>query len=288
MRRLPLPISTLVMAAIVTCGCAVTGGCAASSGPPAAAANDKPLPSTGPIDARTQLAGLAATAQDRHFQAGYTFTQAGRRARTVLVVLAADGTWRIEVPGGALGGQADVVVAGTRKGLYQCRLGSQRACTKVAGPDGSFPPSVDPRVEHPFVDWLGPLTDRSAALSVAHAPLLAGARGACFSLEANSAALAAPVDPGVYCYDADGTLTGLRTAFGTLVLATAVSPPPATISLPGPITSGAPLSTVAPPPSPSTNPSSAPAGAPAHRNTTGPAIRPRQAPLRGSPQLGNG
>jgi hypothetical protein len=282
MRRLPLPISTLVMAALVI------SGCTTSAGPPPAAANDKPLPSAGPIDARTQLAGLAATAQDRHFRAGYTFTQAGRRVRTVLVVLAADGTWRIEVPGGALGGQADVVVAGTRKGLYQCRLGSERACTKVAGPDGSFPASVDPRVEHPFVDWLGPLTDRSAALSVALAPLLAGARGTCFSVEANSAALAAPVDPGIYCYDADGTLTGVRTAVGTLVLASAVSAPPPTISLPGPITSGPPLSTVAPPPSPSANPGSPPAGAPARRNTTEPEVRAREVAPPGSPQLGNG
>jgi hypothetical protein len=283
MRRLALPISTLVMAATVT------GGCAASSGPPAAAANEKPLPSAGPMDARTQLAGLAATAQDRHFQAGYTFTQTGRRARTVLVVLAADGTWRIEVPGGALGGQADVVVAGTRKGFYQCRLGAERTCTKVAGPDGSLPASVDPRVEHPFVDWLGPLTDRAAALSVAHAPPLAGARGACFSLEANSAALAAPVDPGIYCFDADGTLTGVRTAFGTLVLATAVSPAPPTISLPGRITSDAPLSTVAPPPpSPSSNPGRPPAGAPARRNATGPEIRAREAQPPRGPLPGNG
>jgi hypothetical protein len=167
------------------------------------------------------------------------------------VVLAADGTWRIDVPGGALDGQASVAVARTSQGLYQCQLsGTRQACTKVAAADGTFPASADPKVEHPFVDWLDVLTDRQAALSVAPAPLLGGVRGACFSVEANSAALTPPVDPGIYCYDADGTLTGLRVTFGTLILATAVSPAPPTITLPGPITAGAPLSTSAPSPSP--------------------------------------
>ncbi|MDT4987195.1 MAG: hypothetical protein QOI74_1289 [Micromonosporaceae bacterium] len=252
MRRLAMGLSVLVVAVPLTAGC---GG---SSGPPrAAVADNGALPSAASMDARTRLAGLAATAQDHHFRAGYRFTQSGRPARTVLVVLAANGTWRIDVPGGALGGQADVAVAGTAKGLYQCTLRIPHpGCVKVADADGSFPAAIDPRVEHPFVDWLGLLTDRRAALSVAAAPLLAGARGSCFSLETNSAALAAPVDPGIYCYDADGTLTGVRTAVGTLVLATAVTAAPPTISLPGPITAGAPLSTAAPPtPLPSERPS---------------------------------
>jgi hypothetical protein len=219
----------------------VTSGCSGSSGSPAAAADQKPLPSVAPLDARTQLAGLAATAKDRHFQAGYTFSQPGHAARTVTVVLAADGSWRVDVPGGATGGQSGVAVAGTRKGLYQCQLaGEQPTCTKVAAADGAFPASADPRVQHPFVDWLDPLTDRRAALSIAPAPLLAGARGACFSIEANSAALTPPVDPGIYCYDVDGTLTGLRTSFGALILATTVTPAPPTITLPGPITAGTP------------------------------------------------
>ncbi len=213
-----------------TAAALTTSGCTGSSGPPAAASQQRPLPSATPLDAHTQLAGLAATAKDRRFQAGYTFSQAGRSPRTVLVVLAADGSWRVDGP-------ANVAVAGTRHGLYQCRLaGEQQSCTKVAAAGGTFPPSVDPRVEHPFVDWLDPLTDRAAALSVAPARLLAGARGTCFSVEANSAALPPPVDPGIYCYDVDGTLTGLRVSFGTLVLATVVSPPPSTITLPAPPT----------------------------------------------------
>jgi hypothetical protein len=212
-----------------TAAALTTSGCTGLSGSSADASHQTPLPSATPLDAHTQLAGLAATAKDRRFQAGYTFSQAGRSPRTVLVVLAADGSWRVDMP-------ANVAVAGTRQGLYQCRLAGQQSCTKVAAAGGTFPPSVDPRVQHPFVDWLDPLTDRAAALSVAPARLLPGARGTCFSVEANSAALTPPVDPGIYCYDADGTLTGLRVSFGTLVLATAVSPPPPTITLPGPLT----------------------------------------------------
>jgi hypothetical protein len=232
MRRCLALLSGFTAAALTTSGC---GG---SSRPPAIAADRTPLPSAAPIDARTQLAGLAATAKDRHFQAGYAWSQAGHSARTVSVVLAVDGSWRVDVPGAS--------VAGTRKGLYQCRLAvDQPMCGKVAAAGGTLPPSVDPRVQHPFVDWLDPMTDRQAALSVAQAPLLTGARGACFSIEANSAALTPPVDPGIYCYDVDGTLTGVRTSFGTLVLATAVAPGPATITLPGPVVAAA-----SPPPSP--------------------------------------
>jgi hypothetical protein len=250
MRRRLVPLPVLALAALATSACTGSGG------PPANASEQNPLPSVAPIDAHTELAGLAATAKDRHFQAGYTLSQPGRSARTVSVVLAADGSWRIDVPGGALGGQASVAVAGTSKGLYQCRLGGTReACSKVAAADGTFPASADPKVQHPFVDWLDALTDRQAALSVAPAPLLGGARGACFSVEANSAALTPPVDPGIYCYDVDGTLTGLRASFGTLILATAVSPAPPTITLPGPITATAPLPTAPPPPDPSASPS---------------------------------
>src|SRR5262249_33630525 len=81
-----------------TAAALTTSSCTGSSGPPAAASHQRPLPSATPLDAHTQLAGLAATAKDRRFQAGYTFSQAGRSPRTVLVVLAADGSWRVDGP----------------------------------------------------------------------------------------------------------------------------------------------------------------------------------------------
>jgi hypothetical protein len=242
MRRLMAPVPILALAAFVTSGCA--GG---SAEVPATPVGQPPHSAT-PLDARTQLAGLAAAAKDRRFRAGYTYQPGSGAARTVTVVLAADGSWRVEVPGGALGGQVSLTLAGNRDGLFQCRTsGASRAC--VRAPDGSFPAWADPRVQHPFADWLEPLTDRQAALSVAPAPLLAGAQGTCFSVEGNTAALAAPVDPGTYCYDADGTLTGAKAGFGTLVLATPLSPAPATIDLPAPVTTDALLPVAAPAPS---------------------------------------
>jgi hypothetical protein len=242
MRRLKASIPVLALGALLT------SGCGSSSTPPAATASDQPSQTAAPLDARTQLAGLVATAKDRRFSAGYTFRPPTGAARTVTVVLAADGSWRVEVPGGALSGQVNVALAGNRNGVFQCRTsGANPTCVKV--PDGALPAGADPQVQHPFVDWLDPLTDRQSALSIAPAPLLAGTRGACFSVEANSAALAAPVDPGVYCYDVDGTLTGAKASFGTLVLATALSPAPPTVELSAPVTAGSLLPTAGTAPS---------------------------------------
>src|SRR3954468_2697728 len=243
-----------------------TAGCTGTSSPPAAAADQHQIPSAAPQDDRSQLAGLAATAKDRRYAAGYTFTGPDRSTRTVVVTLAVDGSWRVDVPGGALGGQANVSLAGNRNGLYQCKLAPEKpGCVKVAAADGEFPAAMDPRVQHPFVDWIDQLTDRTAALSAVAAPILPGTRGACFSVEANSAALAAPVDPGIYCYDVDGTLTGLRTAFGTMILATPATAAPPTVTLPGPIVAGAPMGTAPPPPPPSPSPRPAAAPAAVHR-----------------------
>jgi hypothetical protein len=242
MRRLKAPVPILALAAFVT------SGCSGSSAEPSPAAEAQPSHSATPLDARTELAGLAAAAKDRHFRAGYLYRPATGAARTVTVVLAADGSWRVEIPGGALGGQVNLALAGNHDGLFQCRTsGASRGC--VRAPDGSFPAWADPRVQHPFVDWLDPLTDRQAALSVTQVPLLAGARGTCFSVEGNTAALASPVDPGTYCYDSDGTLTGAKAGFGTLVPAAAPASAPATIDLPAPVTADSLLPVAGPAPS---------------------------------------
>jgi hypothetical protein len=205
-------------------------------------------PPTGPLDARTRLAGLAAAAKDHRFVAGYTLTQPGRAARTVTTTIATDGTWRIDVPGGALGGAVDVSVVGARDGVYQCVRGSATSCVRAGG---ALPASADPRVQHVFTDWLNVLTDRQAALSVAASPALTGTKGSCFSVEPTAVSMIVPVDAGIYCYAADGMLTAARVGFGSLVLATAVNPAPATVTLPGPVVAGAPVQTAAPPPPPS-------------------------------------
>ena len=239
------------VAALVTAGIGLAGaGC---TGQPPGVDDGSEAQPVGQLDARVRLAGLVAAAKDRRFVAGYALSQPGRATRTVTVTIATDGSWRIDVPGGALGGQADIAVAGSNYGLYQCRLGADPAamasgCVRAAPADGVLPSAVDPRVQHPFVDWLDVLTDRKAALSVAGAAPLAGSRGTCFSVEPTAAALVAPIDAGVYCYDSDGTPTAVRAGFGLLVLATAVSAGPPTAALPGPVVPGPALPVTAPPP----------------------------------------
>jgi hypothetical protein len=217
---------------------------------------------TGAPDARVQLAGLAAAAQDRKVTALYTWSAPGRADRTVVLTTAADGSWRVDVPLGALCGTADVSIAQNADGLFQCALPSmerpvQPACVRVADPDGALDRGIDPRVQHPFTDWREILTDRTAPLSVSAAQPLNGASGTCFSVDTTTASVDAPLDAGIYCYSPDGTLTGARVSFGTLLLAGAPSGAPPTITLPGPVVAQEPLGMAAPP-SPTATPSASP------------------------------
>lgn len=217
---------------------------------------------TGAPDARVQLAGLAAAAQDRKVTALYTWSAPGRSDRTVVLTTAADGSWRVDVPLGALGGTADVSVAQNAEGLFQCALPSaerpvQPACVRVGDPDGAIDRGIDPRVQHPFTDWRKVLTDRTAPLAVSTAQPLPGASGACFSVDTTTASVNAPLDAGIYCYAPDGTLTGAKVSFGTLLLAGAPSAAPPAITLPGPVVAQEPLGMAAPP-TPTVTPSVSP------------------------------
>jgi hypothetical protein len=231
------------------------------SGRPPVLPGDGPSGSPGPAappDAWGQLAARVAAAQDKRYVAGYTLTHSGQPPRTVTVTVAQDGSWLVSIPGGVLGGTADVTVADSRTGLYQCATGTSPGCVRVAGPDGQLPAAVDPRLEHVFTDWLVVLADRQVAISVDTAKPLPGARGQCFSVEPSSASLVAPVDAGVYCYDTDGTLTAANLSLGTLMLTGTPAPAPPTAALPAPIVPRAALPTAAPPPaSPSAVPSKA-------------------------------
>jgi hypothetical protein len=227
----------------------------ACGGPPA-----DPSPSQGtaanPTD-RDALAGLAAAAKDRRYIATYTLSAAKTADRTVTVAFGADNSWLVAIPAGALGGLADIAIYSGPGGLFQCALGPASG-TAGTRPDlapvtpgcvavNPLAAANDPRVQHIFSDWIDPLIDRATALSVAPAPLLPGARGACYSVESNSAALAPPVDPGIYCYAADGTLTAARVGFGSLTLAGTVAPAPPSVTMPGPVVSRPPLSLTVPP-----------------------------------------
>lgn len=261
---------------------------ACAADPATAPAPDTDVPAA-LTSARDQLAALAAAAQDRRLTARYILSTGDAPDRTVEVTRATDGTWRVDIPRGALGGTADVSVARTREGLFQCALApaqppvdpaeqwsptapapdgtdaaadgaepgsaaplSGPACVLVADPDGRLPGGVDPRVQLPFTDWLAVLTDRRAPLAVSTSTPPPGVRGSCFAVESTSASLTAPLDVGVYCFEADGTLTGARLGLGDLALAGAPAPPPPTVTLPGPVVAGEPLSMAAPP-SPTTH-----------------------------------
>jgi len=230
----------------------------------AACGHDDPAPTpTTPLpsladdapDARADLAGLATLAQDHAYAALYSLDDGRGVARNVVATSAADGTWRVDVSGGALGGTADVTIVSTKAGVYQCTVSSPQqpitpTCVRVADPGKKVPAEYDPEVERLFRPALTVFTDRQAPLSVGAVQPLAGAKGSCFSVDTIAAALSAPVDVGIYCYQPDGLLTAARVDFGTLTLVS-TGAGPATVTLPGAEVPGQPMTTdtpSAPPP----------------------------------------
>lgn len=248
----PGRLLAVLAAALLLSGCG-----SHSSPPPTPAASDAAGPQTAarPLaeaPAHAQLAALAAAAEDRSMSAVYTLSVSGQADRSVAVTLAVDGSWRVDIPYGALGGTVGVAVAQTGDGLFQCALPSPAhpvapVCVRVADRGGRIPAGADPRVQHLFTSWVRVLSDRQAPLAVSAGKPLPGASGSCFSVESISASLNPPLEVGIYCYTPDGTLTAARVAFGTLVLAGAPGAAPPTVSLPGPVVTGEPLSMAAPP-----------------------------------------
>jgi hypothetical protein len=205
--------------------------------------------------ARVALAARAALAQDHRFAALYTLDTPGRAQRNVVATVAGDGSWRVDIAGGVLGGTTDVSVVSLPNGVFQCGLASpsnpiQSTCVLGAKAGKRLPKDADPKVERVFRQWLSVFTDRQSALSVNPAQRLAGATGDCWSVDSIQASLAAPVDVGIYCYTADGLLTAAHVDFGTITLASTPVAAPAKVALPGPITSGPLLGLDAPPPPP--------------------------------------
>jgi hypothetical protein len=244
--------------ALAGCAAALAGCAAQPPVLPDQTPSDAPV--TAPADPWGRLAARVAATRDNRYVAAYTLATQGRPVRTVTVTVAADSSWLVTIPGGALGGGADIALANAPAGLYECRLNTPSGCFRIGAPDSQLPRGYDPRVQHVFTDWLKVLTNRAVALSVELAAPLPGSRGQCFSVGANSAALGSPVDPGVYCYDEKGTLTAAALGLGTLTLASAPAPAPPTVSLPAPVTPGAALPLAAPP-----SPTASPSGSASHR-----------------------
>jgi hypothetical protein len=238
-------------AALLAGGVSACGG-----GPPAdPAPTDSVSAPPDPGDARAQLAALAALAQDHRFAALYHFDADGRPARNVVATVADDGTWRVDIAGGALGGTTDVAIVSLPNGVFQCSLASatnpvNSTCVRAADPGKRLPGDSDPKVERVFRQWLTVFTDRQAALSVSPALPLPGSQGSCFSVDSISASMNAPVDVGIYCYADNGLLTAAKVDFGTITIAGAPVAPPATVELPGPIVDGEPMGLDSPSPQP--------------------------------------
>ncbi|MGK5679665.1 hypothetical protein [Actinoplanes sp. URMC 104] len=242
-----LSAAALTVFGVAACGDASQGEPAA---PPSASASSA-LTDAG-SRARGELAARAALAMDKAYAALYSFDDGNGRTRNVVATVGKDGTWRVDVGGGALGGTADVTIVSTAAGVFQCTLGSQAnpitpTCVKVARPGKRVPADYDPRVQRLFRQWLSVFTDRQAGLAVAEAPLLAGAKGACYSVDSISASLADPVDVGIYCYAEDGVLTAARVGFGSIKMVSQIDGP-ATVPLPGPEVAGPPMGMDSPPP----------------------------------------
>jgi len=250
-------------AVVLLTGAALLAGCGGD--PPAPEPTATPSGSAQPPEARAQLAAFAAAAQDRTLAGVYRY-KADRRDRDVSLVISPDGSWRVDVPDLALGGTVDIAIVRNEIGLFQCALPAadqplSRTCVQIGGRDDEVPAAIDPKVQRPLVAVRHVLTQPGAPLAVSATSPLPGTTGSCFSVENTTASVAAAVDPGIYCYDADGTLTGARLPYGDLVLAGPPGPAPPTVELPGPVTDGKPLGMAAPPtPTPTATPSATPAG----------------------------
>ncbi|WP_067509916.1 hypothetical protein [Actinoplanes sp. TFC3] len=249
-RALSALAASLLTAALAGCGGSEPAAQPPASGSPSASAD------AGDENARAELAARAALAVDYRFAALYTLDVVGEAQRSVMATVANDGSWRVDIPGGALGGTADVAIAQTEAGLFQCAIPSATnplitpACVRVADKGERVPKKYDPKIQRLFRQWLPVFTDRQSALSVNAAQPLPGSTGDCYSVDSNTASLSAAVDIGIYCYSPEGLLTAARVNFGTITIAGTPAAPPSTIELPGPVSGGDPLGLASPPPPP--------------------------------------
>ncbi|MFI5913668.1 hypothetical protein [Dactylosporangium sp. NPDC051541] len=233
-------------------------GCGSGGDPGPTPTTPAGTPVAAQPDPRGLLSARVAVAKDQRYVAAYTLTVPGKAPRSVLVSIATDRTWRVDIQGGALGGTADVAIAGRAEGVYQCPINPSSSCVKVAAAGKKLPPAIDPRVQYVFVSWLDVLLDRQIPLSVNPAEPLAGTSAPCFAVEPGVTAIAPPIDPGTFCYNDNGILTAAKLPLGQLMLTGEVVAAPSTISLPGPVADGAALGTATPPPPPPSASASAP------------------------------
>jgi hypothetical protein len=240
--------------------------------------NDASAAPAGPSD---KLAALVAALQDKRYVAAYTLQTDGQEDRSVLVSIATDDSWRVDVPAGALSGGANVSIISDQTGVYQCLLGgpatnvappvapksspgaspsptsapppfyASPACVTAAAAGKSLPKRADPMLEHVFTDWLDVMIDRNSPILVFQAAQLPNSTGDCFSIEPSSASLAPPMSAGIFCFLSDGTLTAAAIAHNRLTIVGTPGAAPATNPLPGGLITGPIAPIIAPDPVPS-------------------------------------
>ncbi|MFC4337288.1 hypothetical protein [Salininema proteolyticum] len=211
--------TTVFSAAVILAGCGT-----------ATATDDETPEEDRPPSARLELTSAAAEAMDARYSAEYEWSGGGN----VTVDLAEDGTWMVGVEDWALGGEADVWIAWTTGGFYQCVDEPEEQCVKIAAITGEIPEDLDPKVQLPFVRWLPRLADQ-------HAPFQVAWDDGCFVLNRTTVVVDTPVPEGSWCFDGEGAIESVDVKdAGTLTLVGEKSEAPETVELPGQIVDGDP------------------------------------------------
>jgi hypothetical protein len=137
LHRCTIAVTVLIAAVTLT-------GCGAGHPPSLTDPTPNSAIPTGPVDAVGQLAGLAAAAHDRRYVAAYAVSGTGTSAHSLLVSLAIDGTWQVDIDGGALGGGGNVAIVGLKTGTYQCLLSGPATTAATPTPPPPGPPTPSP------------------------------------------------------------------------------------------------------------------------------------------------
>lgn len=248
-------LATALAVAALLGATGMLSGCAEP--PPAAGAAAEPEPFE--LSPAARLAARVALAQDQYYTGTYRYEPAdGGAAGTARVERTRRG-FLVELTEPASGTEVDRATAVVVRpaGLFHCRrTTTAAACVPVKKAGRGAEKSPAARLRLAFTAWLGILADHRAGLSVAVAQAPKGVQGTCFSVEGVTASLEPPVDPGLYCFDDQGRITALELESG-IVVATAFAAAPPSVTLPAPVASGLPGTTL-PPPSPSASASPSP------------------------------
>ena len=187
----------------------------------------------------------------------------------MLVSIANDDSWRVDVPGGALSGGANVSIVSNQTGVYQCLLGgpatnvappptpaaspgaspspsrprrlpfyASPACVKAAAAGKSLPKRADPVLEHIFTDWLDVMIDRNSPILVFQAAPVAQLDGRLLFDRAELGIPCAADERRDLLLRPDGTLTAAAIAHNRLTIVGTPGAAPPTNPLPGGLITG--------------------------------------------------